>query len=82
MSGTTTVERLSTAGFHIGPAVDDPCGRCPHRWGDHILYAPIEPVDGGTVSCPECGCTGTWGVPQAQAARERLKEAREGKDRE
>lgn len=72
--GTSTVEKLAAAGFAIGPPVDEPCGRCPHRWGDHELYAPLDPLSGGTVSCPECECAGTWGVPQAEAARRRLEE--------
>lgn len=71
---TSTVQRLADAGFLMGPPSDQACGRCPHRWGDHELYAPLDPLSGGTVSCPDCECTGTWSVPQAEEARRKWAE--------
>lgn len=74
---TSTVERLALAGFQIGD-VPDSIHSCGHRWGDHILYAPLDPLSGGTLSCPECDCTATWSVPQAEQARAKLKEKNDG----
>lgn len=65
---TSTVQRLADSGFQLGPPPET-IHHCGHRWGDHVLYAPLDPLSGGTLSCPDCDCTGTWDVPQAEQAR-------------
>lgn len=67
MAMTTTVDRLHSAGFPLGPDPDGPCeqARCGHLWGNHLLVAPgLDPLDGGTYTCPfqGCECAGTWGL--------------------
>ena len=72
------VSRLYAAGFPIGPEPDEPCRRCGHVWGNHLLYALVDPTDGGTWSCPHasgCTCFGTWSVPEkVRAVIERYRE--------
>ncbi len=73
MAMTTTVDRLFSAGFPIGPDPNGPCEQqcCRHLWGNHLLIAlGLDPLDGGVYRCPyvDCECTGTWDVPEAARA--------------
>ncbi len=60
MSLQSTPRRLHEAGFPIGGLPDSICPTCIHVWGEHILHAPGTPIDGGTFTCPDCDCIGTW----------------------
>jgi hypothetical protein len=58
----TTVQLLADNGFVVGGSPADPCAACPHRWGQHVLIAAGDPLDGGAFHCPECFCAGTWNI--------------------
>lgn len=62
MTMKATVRDLWLHGFEIGPHPFEGCMRCAESWGDHILFAPGAPVDGGWFACAEatCLCEGTW----------------------
>ena len=39
---------------------DDGCQRCGHSMDAHVMLAFDDPLDGGLMFCPDCGCVMTW----------------------
>ena len=56
------VRTLWLAGFEIGPSPGQLCPICQDLWGEHVLKAEGDPINGGTYACylTACACEGTW----------------------
>jgi hypothetical protein len=56
--------------FHLsfGCSVSGPsCEKCGHLFGPHQVIALTgNPLEGGIILCPDCGCLGTWAVGDNQ----------------
>lgn len=69
-----TVASLAEKGFKMGPSPEEDCRKCRHNWGKHELHKTFDDaIEGGTWSCPECNCFGTWDVPQGMALKNRTE---------
>lgn len=60
-----TAYKMDLLGWTLDVGLEEACPLCTHKWGPHVLACndAVQPMAGGTVSCPEkdCGCSGTWG---------------------